>query len=132
MKAVGQPGFKALFPGVAATVGGAIVADYSVIRWWSDTMNATAEKLAEMQAFLAQHPNADDQNNDFKKLRSGLGTHLRSVAADTKENFGRPWGLLAMFIASGRRAGRKTMLISGSLSVALDAPVEAISKAGTR
>ncbi|PYU21209.1 MAG: hypothetical protein DMG30_18310 [Acidobacteria bacterium] len=37
---------------------GAIVADYSLIRWWSDTMNATAKKLAEMQAFLAQHPNA--------------------------------------------------------------------------
>ncbi len=118
MKSAGQARIKALFPTVPDPIIGAIIADYSLIRWWSDAMNGTAKKLAEMQAFLSSHPSVDWEDNDFKKLRSELADHLQSVAADTKENFGRPWGLLAMFIASGRRAARRTVLIGNNLSIA--------------
>jgi len=117
MKDAGQPGIKGLFPGVPDPVVGAIIADYSLICWWSEAMNETAKKLAAMQGFLSSHPTADDQNNEFKKLRSDLADHLRSVAANTKEDFGRPWGLLAMFIASGKRAECKTMLVGRNLSI---------------
>jgi hypothetical protein len=103
---------------------GAIVSDYTVIRWWSDSMHATAKKLAEVNAFLATHTTADDENNDFKRLRGDLADHLRSVAANTKESFGRPWGLLATFIASGRKAGRKALLTGRSLSIAGEKPVQ--------
>jgi len=125
MKELGQPTIHTLFPpDTPMPVLGAIVSDYSVIRWWSDSMHSTAEKLAGVNAFLATHPTADDENNDFKRLRVDLADHLRSVAANTKESFGRPWGLLAMFIASGRRAGRKALLTGRNLSIAGEKPVE--------
>ncbi len=118
MKSSGQPGIKKLFPGVPDPVVGAIISDYSLIRWWSDTMHAAGKKLAEMQTFLASQTTADDENSDFKKLRTDLADHLRSVAANTRESFGRPWGLLAMFNASGRRAPHKSVLIGSKLSLA--------------
>jgi len=89
MKELGQPTIHTLFPpNTPAPVVGAIISDYTVIRWWSDSMRSTAEKLAEINDFLATHPVADDENNDFKRLRGSLADHLRSVAANTKEDFG--------------------------------------------
>jgi hypothetical protein len=130
MKEQGQPGIPFLFRGVPDPVVGAIVADYSVIRWWSDAMHEMAVKLADMLAFLATHPAADDQNNDFKKLRNDLVNHLRSVATNTREEFGQPWGLLAMFIASGRRAGRRATLIGRNLSLTAENPSQLSLDAG--
>jgi len=123
MKDAGQPGIKSLFPGEPDPILGAIVADYSLICWWSDAMSETAKRVSEMQNFLSSHPNADDENSEFKKLRNDLANHLRSVAAKTKENFGRPWGLLAMFIASEKRAECKTLLVGRTLSLAGEQPV---------
>ncbi len=130
MKDAGQPGIKWLFPGVPDPVVGAIIADYSLICWWSEAMNETAKKLAAMQGFLSSHPTADDQNNEFKKLRSDLADHLSSVAANTKEDFGRPWGLLAMFIASGKRAECKTMLVGRNLSISLQRSIRTPEQLG--
>jgi hypothetical protein len=130
MKEVGQPGIAACFSDVPTPVIGAIIADYSLIRWWSDAMSTTATELANMRAFLATHPNADDESDDFKKVRNDLAGHLRSVAANTKEEFGRPWGLIAMFIVSGRRAGRKARMFGNNLSLAADAPIQAATGAG--
>jgi hypothetical protein len=127
MKATGQPRIPALFPDVPFPISQAIVTDYTVIRWWSDAMNATANKLAEMQAFLATHPTVDDQNNDFKKLRNDLAAHLKSVAANTREEFGRPWGLLAMFIVSGKQAGRKATLVGPKLYLTNELPTQSAS-----
>jgi hypothetical protein len=118
MKDAGQPGIKALFPGVPEPIVGAIIADYTSICWWAEAMSETGKELATMLDFLASHPHADDENNDFKQLRTDLCQHLRSVAANTREEFGRPWGLLAMFIASGRRAGRRAILVGRNLSLA--------------
>ena len=123
MKDVGQPGITPLFPGVPEPVAGAIVADYSLIRWWADAMHTTAVRLGVMLEFLSTHPTADDEDNDFKKLRNDLADHLRSVAANTKEDFGRPWGLLAMFLVSGKRAGCRFMLGGRTLTLANDQPV---------
>ncbi len=117
MKDVGQPGIKYLFPGVPDPVVGAIIADYSLTCWWADAMHTTSIKLAAMLEFLSTHPHADDENNDFKKLRNDLANHLRTVAANTKEDFGRPWDLLAIFIASGKQAGRRSMLIGRAISL---------------
>lgn len=127
MKATGQPRIPALFPDVPFPISQAIVTDYTVIRWWSDAMNTTANKLAEMQAFLATHPTVDDQNNDFKKLRNDLAAHLKSVAANTREEFGRPWGLLAMFIVSGKQAGRKATLVGPKLYLTNELPTQSAS-----
>jgi len=117
MKELGQPSIPALFKDVPEPIVAAIVSDYTVIRWWSDAMNSTGIKLAAIQTFLATHPTVDDENNDFKRLRNDLASHLRSVAAATKEEFGRPWGLLAMFNASGKRSGRKVTLVGSTISI---------------
>ena len=124
MKNLGQPSIPTLFKDVAEPVVAAIVSDYTVIRWWSEAMNSTGTKLAAMLRFLATHPTVDDENDDFKKLRNDLAAHLRSVAATTKEEFDRPWGLLAMFNASGRRCGRKVKLVGSTVSILKEVPLE--------
>ena len=125
MKDLGQPGIGSLFPGVPDPVIGAIVADYSSIVWWAEAMQGTASRLAAMLQFLAAHPTVDDENNDFKQLRSDLANHLQSVAANTNEEFGRPWGLLAMFTASGNRAERRNVLIGRTVALAGEQPAQA-------
>ena len=112
MTAVGQPGFGGLFPGVPAPLVGAIVADYSSIQWWADTMRHTAEKLAAVKRWASQHPGAAVSDPDFQEMRQDLARHLQQVAADTREEFGQPWGLVAMNRLATRQAGA-TMLITG-------------------
>ncbi len=123
MKSSGQPGIKALFPGIPDPIVAAVIADYSLIRWWADAMHATGNQLAILVDFLAKNATVDDENNVFKKLRSDLAKHLQSVAATTKEDFGRPWGLLAMFIASDRKAGRRSTLIARAYSFSTERPM---------
>jgi hypothetical protein len=130
MKELGQPSIPSLFRAVPDPVVAAIVSDYTVISWWSEAMNGTAAKLATIQKFLATHPTVDDENNDFKRLRADLASHLRSVAATTKEEFGRPWGLLAMFNASGKQAGRKVTLVGSTISILKEVVLQ--SAAATR
>jgi hypothetical protein len=112
MTALGQPGFGELFPGVPPPLLGAIVADYSSIQWWADTMSSTAEKLADVKRWTSQHPGASTGDPDFEKLRKDLAQDLLHVAADTREEFGQPWGLVAMNQLATRQAGA-TMLITG-------------------
>jgi hypothetical protein len=49
---------------------------------------------------------------EFQSLRQDLAAHLKTVASTTSEQFGEPWGLIAMDEASGRRAGA-SILITG-------------------
>jgi hypothetical protein len=77
--------------------------DYLAIRWWTDSMGATAEILAQMNR-LAGPSGIAPGDPDFEKLRAELASHLRDVAAKAHEQFGAPWGLIAMFLASGGKA----------------------------
>lgn len=112
MKQRGQPGIPALFPGVAAPYLSAIQADYTTIEWWADAMVDAAQKLAAFRVWLAQHPTATLEDADFQKLRDDLAGYLRGVAANTRDEFGQPWGLIAMNQLAGRKAGAK-ILITG-------------------
>ena len=112
MTATGQPGFAGLFPGVAAPLVGAITADYSTIEWWADAMRNTAQQLAEVQRWTSQHPAAPADDSEFQNLREKLAGYLRNVAANTREEFGQPWGLLAMNQLATRPAGGR-IVISG-------------------
>jgi len=112
MKELGQPGFPSLFPGIAAPLAAAIEADYSTIQWWADAMVATARKLSEFRSWLNQHPAAALEDPDFQQRRNDLAGYLRGVAANTREEFGQPWGLIAMNQLAGSTAGAK-ILISG-------------------
>jgi hypothetical protein len=83
----------------------AIDGDYAFIAaFWARTMHQTAVKLAEVVAFLNENPSAGPDDNRFQKLRKELAKHLAEVASDTKERFGDPLGLVAMYYAAGRSA----------------------------
>jgi hypothetical protein len=116
MKGKGQPGFASLFPGVSAPLLRAITADYSTIRWWADAMNATAQELAKVRLWMAHNPSAGADEPAFQKLRQDLAGYLRGVAANTRDEFGEPWGLIAMNQLASRAAGAK-ILITGPMLV---------------
>jgi hypothetical protein len=92
MKDLGPANFGQLFPGTQANV---VAADYLAIRWWADTMHSTAGLVEEVL-----RPGAADS----KDLREKLAKHLRDVAERAHEQFGTPWGLVAMFLVAGGRA----------------------------
>ena len=92
MKELGPANFGQLFRSAEAPV---IVADYLAIRWWADTMHATALLVEQVL-----RPGAADS----AALREKLAKHLRDVAEKAHEQFGTPWGLVAMFLVAGGRA----------------------------
>jgi len=112
MSDAGQPGIAALFSGVAAPLVGAITADYSTIQWWADAMFGTAQQLAVMRVWQKRNPDAAPNDPAFEKLRQQLAAHLKDVAANTRAEFGEPWGLIAMIQLTGRSAGAE-ILITG-------------------
>ena len=112
MKSLGQPGIPALFPGIPAPLVGAITADYSVITWWADAMSGAGARLAAIRQWFGKHPSAAVDDPEFQKLRQDLANHLTKVTAQTHEQFGEPWGLIAMNQAAQRRAGA-SILITG-------------------
>jgi len=101
MKSAGQAQFRFMFPEEQV---GAITADYSVIVWWSQALRSAAEPLAAMHAFLKTHPGLSPDEPEYRQLRGQLAKGLAAVAANTKEEFGRPWGLVAMDLATARLA----------------------------
>ncbi|MBV8707342.1 MAG: hypothetical protein JO028_09130, partial [Acidobacteriaceae bacterium] len=116
MKAKGQPGFRQLFRNLSEAQIGAITADYTTIVWWAKTMSDTAQKLIEIRRFVTSNPTADTEA--FEKLRSDFADHLRSVAADTKEEFGRPWGIIATDWLTNHRSNARVTLTGPVISLA--------------
>jgi hypothetical protein len=102
----GPTNFNLLLPQAQAD---GVRPDYLAIRWWADTMRGTAEILAQMNQ-LAGPSGIAPNDPRFEKLRGQLASHLRDVAAQAHEQFGAPWGLVAMFLAAGGKA-RATMRI---------------------
>jgi hypothetical protein len=100
MRSLGQFEAARLFPERQRDL---ILSDYVLIVWWAETMHATARKLAEVRRFLAAGAAGPDDPR-FGELREDLAEHLKAVAANTKPQFGEPWGLLAMDRVEGRAA----------------------------
>jgi hypothetical protein len=112
MKDQGQPGFPSLFPEASAPLLGAITADYSAIVWWADAMAGAGQRLSAIRKWFLDHPTASQDDPEFQRLRQDLASQLKAVAATTNEQFGEPWGLIAMDQASGQKAAA-TILITG-------------------
>jgi hypothetical protein len=124
MSKQGQPNFKfikALRPLNAVDLG-VITTDYTVIKWWAESMVEMGRSLFEMRKFLDEHPGIDPQNKTFKALRKKLGSKLKEVASNTKAEFGDPWGLVAMDQASGRKAGAKALITGTSFTLFRERP----------
>lgn len=117
MKSLGQANFGSLFSG---TQLGAVIADYTLIVWWAETMRQTGEKLAEMHRFFAVHAAPSPDDPEFRKLREGLAAHLASVAKNTKPQFGDPWGLVAMDRVAGGQAQARVEITGPLVALRLE------------
>jgi hypothetical protein len=112
MSKQGQPNFRFIdaLENLNAFDLAVITADYTVIKWWAESMAEMGKSLLEMRKFLDEHEGIDSQNKTFKSLRKKLGSKLKEVASNTKAEFGDPWGLIAMDQASGGKAGAKALI----------------------
>lgn len=115
MKDLGQPGFPSLFPNLAAPLLGAVTADYSTIVWWANAMTGAAQRLAAIRQWFDRNPVASTDDPGFQRLRQDLADHLKQVAAKTTEEFGKPWGLLAMNEAANRKPGAAIVITGPNL-----------------
>ncbi len=127
MKEQGQPGFPALFPFVSEPLLGAITADYSTIVWWADAMAGAAHRLAAIRQWFDAHPSAPVEDATFQKLRADLADHLKKVAAHTTDEFGKPWGLLAMNEAASHRPGAAITIAGPKLVRIKERPLAAVA-----
>jgi hypothetical protein len=80
-------------------------------------MSSTAQLLAEFRMWHARNAEAGPDDPEFQRLRQKLAQHLRDVAATTREEFGAPWGLIAMNQLIGQRAGARMLLTGPKLTV---------------
>jgi hypothetical protein len=123
MKGQGQSRFRTLVPEASDLQIGAITADYSTIVWWAETMNKTGQALVKVKNFLVKNPGVNPKDADFQKLRSDLAAHLKGVAVDTKEEFGRPWGLIAMDLLTGSRSEARATFTGSVINLTRARPV---------
>ena len=112
MSQLGQPSFPTIakLKNLSKAEVALVETDYTVIMWWAESMKDMSEQLAEVRQFLLTNPGADPKGEPFTKLRNRLGSKLREVASKTKSQFGDPWGLVAMDLASGQRASAEALL----------------------
>jgi hypothetical protein len=121
----------ALFPSLPEPLKSAILADYLTIVWWSDAMAGAAQRLEAMRQFLTAHPGTPPTDPEFQKRRAALADHLQSVAAKTREEFGQPWGLVAMNELSGRKAAITFLLANAKFGIVKSKPQEAGAAGGS-
>jgi hypothetical protein len=121
MQQTGQPGFAGLFAakGFNANQIADITADYTLIKWWAGAMHRMGEALAGILAFLAAQPGVDRENNTFKQLRSKLETAMASVVSNTQAEFGEPWGIVALDLASGQQATTTMQVVNPRMTLVL-------------
>jgi hypothetical protein len=101
MKDLGPANFEQLVPAAEAPI---IRADYLTIQWWADSMCGTGAVLSRMNALFGGGAHIAPDDARFQTLRNQMAAHLKEVAANAKQLFGEPWGLVAMFLASESRA----------------------------
>jgi hypothetical protein len=114
MRAAGQFNFTPLFPDLSAPAVGAIVSDYTLIVWWASAMSECAKSVAAMNGLA----NPDPASPQFQKLRADLAKTLASVTNNTREEFGQPWGLVAMDQVSGSQAAARVQIAGARFAFA--------------
>jgi hypothetical protein len=119
MKLLGQPGFSQVLPALSTLQLEVVRADYTVIRWWSQAMHRMAVELEKVHSFLKENPQADLEGPEFNPLREKLRKALEAVARNVKAQFGDPWGVVAMDIASNHKAEARFRLICPLISLNL-------------
>jgi hypothetical protein len=100
MKEAGPTMIPSLFVFSAEPIQRAIVADYLTIRWWADAMSKTPQLLESRSTTHEQ-----------------LAAHLLDVAKTTREEFGQPWGLIAMNLLVQPQGGARMVLTGPILAL---------------
>ena len=121
MKRTGQPGFPTLFAakGLNANQLADITADYTLIMWWASAMHQMGDALAQILNFLTSHAGVDRENNTFRQLRITLNDAMAAVVSTTHPQFGEPWGILALDLASGQQATTSLQLVTPKMTLVL-------------
>ena len=105
MKAAGSaPNVMALFPDLNDVQKSVVHSDYLVIVWWAKAMRKLAEEMVKVRKFFDDHPDASPSGNAVRKVRERFRKRVAEVAKTTKKQFGDPWGLIAMDLATEQRA----------------------------
>jgi len=94
--------------------------DYLNIVWWSGAMQSCAQALVQVRTFLSQNPGVDPNNQDFLAQKRDLAERLQSVEATTREDFGGPWGLIAMCLLATKVASVAPNLFITNQYVSVD------------
>jgi len=126
MRSAGQPNFRFVLPAPITGGGGEgtrvarVAADYSLIVWWSETMAEAASHLADMRLFLnGRDATGLEQDATFQSKRKDLADALAKSIQKNKSNFDDPWGLLALYAATGRTGEVTAQVVSPKLTLSL-------------
>lgn len=113
--------FRQLFPDLSPEAVSVIGVDYIDIVWWTDAMLTTGQRLQAIREYLSQ-PGNSRTDPEFLKLKGDLADQLATLAGRTRQDFGGPWGLLAMNRVAPR-TGRRFLLTNPNLSLACETPL---------
>jgi hypothetical protein len=122
MKDAGPAALNTVLTGLPSAQIAVVATDYVVIRWWSQAMHGMAEKLAEVRDFFARNPSPDPNDSGLQDLRRNLAKHMASVADNTREEFGHPWGLLAMDRAAAGQSVATVRIVAARLALQFERP----------
>ena len=128
MKDAGPPNFRFVLP--PPITGGdqarqalrvaVVAADYSVIVWWAGAMALAAKRLAELRTFLeGRRPIDLASDQQFQKRRRDLEEAVAKAIRRNTATFDDPWGLVALFLASGATAAAAATVVSSKLTLFL-------------
>jgi hypothetical protein len=107
--------FQQLFPDLRAEAVTVIGVDYINIVWWTEAMLKTGQKLQAIREYLIQ-PSTSRTDPKFLKLKHDLADQLANLGGRTRQDFGGPWGLLAMSLVAPR-SGRRFLLFNSNVSL---------------
>ncbi|HWB84144.1 MAG TPA: hypothetical protein VG675_08395 [Bryobacteraceae bacterium] len=116
MRDAGPFNFAPLFPDLPKLAVEVIASDYVTVVWWAEAMHSAAELLADMRGLEAAGGGRFDDPR-FIALRRSLDRHLATVTKDAKNQFGLPWGLVAMDLVSGGSATARAQITGKRLAL---------------
>jgi hypothetical protein len=82
-------------------------------------MSKMAKVMEEVEGFFAVHPNPDPGDHQLTALRSKLTAVIADVVANTRPEYGRPWGLIAIDQLLFPQSKAKIQLTSKTFSLSL-------------
>jgi hypothetical protein len=105
----GPAEFRQWFGPLEAAV---ITSDYLTIVWWASAMRAASEIIGELETSKEEAEQA--------RLRELLSKRLGEIAKRTRPRWGTPWGLVATYLASGRRGQARMEIIGRRFTLLLN------------